>query len=283
MTTVYLNGKFLPKDNAFISVMDRGFLFGDGVYEVLPVYNGKLFQFQQHIERLNSSLAAIKLPLHLDYQEWQQILTQLLQYNSEYGPNQSIYFQVTRGYSPERNHAFPATLNPTWFAISQPLKTLSYEELKKGKQVITAKDTRWQLCNIKATSLLANVLLYQDALDQQCAETILIRDGYAIEGATSNLFIVKDGVIITAPLSAWILGGITRDLVLNLARENQIPCEERLILEKELFSADEVWITSSTREIYPIIQVDNTLINKGLPGDLWYKMINLYHIFIKNL
>jgi D-alanine transaminase len=283
MTTVYLNGKFLPKDQAFISVMDRGFLFGDGVYEVLPVYNGKLFQFQQHIERLNSSLAAIKLPLHLDYQEWEQILTQLLQYNSECGPNQSIYFQVTRGYSPERNHAFPATLNPTWFAISQPLKTLSYEELKKGKRIITAKDTRWQLCNIKATSLLANVLLYQDALDQQCAETILIRDGYAIEGATSNLFIVKDGVVITAPLSAWILGGITRDLVLKLARENHIPCEERLILEKELFSADEVWITSSTREIYPIIQVDNTLINKGLPGELWHKIINLYHIFIKNL
>lgn len=283
MTTVYLNGKFLPKKQAFVSVMDRGFLFGDGVYEVLPVYNRKIFQLQQHLDRLWKSLAAIKLAIDMSYEQWQKILTELLEYNDTLGENQSIYLQVTRGYAPERNHAFPKQILPTIFVFSQPLKTLPYEELKKGKEVITREDTRWQLCNIKATSLLANVLLTQEALENNCAETILIRDDYAIEGSTSNLFIVKEGVIITPPMSFCILGGITRELVLDLAKKNKIPHQEKEITRNELFQADEVWITSSTREIYPIIKVDDSQIGKGKPGLIWEKMINHYHEYISKL
>lgn len=283
MTIVFLNGEFLPQEQAKISVMDRGFLFGDGVYEVIPVYNDKIFQFKHHIDRLNKSLNDIKLSVDLAYSDWDKIFTQLLQHNAEFGANQSIYLQITRGESNERNHAFPKIIKPTIFAFSSPLRTLSYEELQKGKTAITHVDTRWQLCNIKAISLLANILLYQQGLDKHAAETILIRDNKVIEGSTSNLFIVKDNTLITPPLSQWILGGITRDLVLTLAKDNQLPYREADIEKDQLFSADEVWITSSTREIYPIIKVDQTTINDGKPGNMWYKMIKLYHEFIKNL
>jgi D-alanine transaminase len=282
MTNVYLNGVFIPQQDAVISAMDRGFLFGDGVYEVLPVYNGKIFRFEQHIDRLNRSLSAIKLSIDYDYAVWLKIFEQLLEANKQFGKNQSIYLQVTRGPAPERNHAFPSTIHPTIFAISYPLKTLPYEQLLQGKKAITLEDTRWQLCNIKATSLLANVLLYEEALDKECAEAILIRDGEVLEGATSNVFIVKNNTIITPPLSQFILGGVTRDLVLTLAQEHNVATLQTAISKEELFQADEVWITSSTREIYPIIQIDDTIIQAGKPGKIWHKMINHYHEFIEN-
>lgn len=283
MTTVYLNGKYISKDEATISVMDRGFLFGDGVYEVIPVYNKKVFRPKPHIDRLYRSLDDIKLSIDTKPQDWEKIFNELLDRNSHLGPNQSIYLQVTRGYMPERNHAFPSKVLPTIFVYTFPLKTTPLETLSKGMKVITLDDTRWKLCNIKATSLLANVLLYQQALDQGRVESILIRDGNVIEGSTSNVFIVKNGVIKTPPLSNFILGGITRELVLELAKTQQIAHQEIEISEQELLDADEVWITSSTREIYPIIQVNDISINQGMPGQIWHKMIKSYHNYIKSL
>lgn len=283
MTTVYLNGAFIAQDQATISVMDRGFLFGDGVYEVLPVYNGNIFRFEQHITRLNRSLSAITLPLNISFKDWEDLLYKLLDLNSEFGKNQSIYLQITRGYSAERNHAFPKELKPTIFALSCPIRTLPYDQLCQGMSAITLQDTRWQLCNIKATSLLANVLLYQEALNHHCAESILIRDGTVLEGATSNVFIVSNAVIKTPPLSQFILGGVTRDLILQLAKDHHLPHEESTISEHELVAADEVWITSSTREIYPIVKINETVIKTGKPGKVWYEMINLYREYVKNI
>ncbi|MBA2654281.1 MAG: D-amino acid aminotransferase [Gammaproteobacteria bacterium] len=283
MSTVYLNGDFIPQEQAVVSVMDRGFLFGDGVYEVLPVYKGKIFRFEHHINRLYHSLKSIKLSISLVTEDWRKIFEKLLELNSHLGKNQSIYLQVTRGPAPERNHAFPKQINPTIFVFSYPLKTLPMEVLSKGMSAITLEDSRWQFCNIKATSLLSNVLLYQQAIDQGLVEAILIRNGEAVEGSTSNLFIVKNQIIQTPPLSNHILGGVTRDLVLELAKKDQLPCEEKPVSLAALYDADEVWITSSTREIYPIIKVDDKTINQGVPGNIWHKMIQNYHNFINNL
>lgn len=283
MNTVYLNGEYLPLAEAKISVMDRGFLFGDGVYEVIPVYNGKIFRFEQHIARLKRSLLGISLDCSLELEDWQEIINTLLEANDSFGPNQSIYLQITRGIGPYRNHAFPDHGTPTILVLTNPLRTIPFEQLQKGMCAITLEDTRWQWCHIKSIALLANVLLYQAALNQECAETILIKDGFALEGATSNLFIVKKGNIITPPLSSRILGGVTRDLILLLAKNNDMPCQETAISEQELFEADEVWITSSTREIYPIIKINNQQIGTGRPGEIWQRMIAKYHDFIRSL
>lgn len=283
MNIVYLNGDFIPKEKATVSVMDRGFLFGDGVYEVIPVYNHHIFRVEQHIDRLYRSLEGIKLSITLKKNDWNNIFSALLQHNSSLGPNQSIYLQVTRGYAQQRNHAFPPVIQPTIFVFSYPLTTLPFEELAKGMFAITLDDTRWEFCNIKAISLLPNVLLYQNALERGCVEALLIRDGSVLEGATSNFFIVKDNIIKTPPLSRYILGGITRDLVLELADQHNLATHVAPISVAELVAADEVWITSSTREIYPIVKVDNTWINEGKPGPIWQKMIINYRSYIKNL
>lgn len=283
MKTVYLNEQFLEQDKAVISVMDRGFLFGDGVYEVIPVYNGKLFRFEQHFNRLKNSLSAIKLNIDLDINHWQKILTKLISLNSNDGINQSIYLQITRGTTSERNHAFPVHPKPTFFAITMPLKPVPIEDLNKGKKAITLSDTRWQFCFIKSTSLLANLLLYQQALDVGAAEAILIRNEEVSEGATSNVFIVKDHVIKTPPLSDYILGGVTRDLVLELAHQNGLPCSEEIITREELNNADEIWITSSTREIFPIVYLDEKPVQDAKPGFVWQTMIRLYREFILSI
>lgn len=283
MTIVFLNGQFIHQDEAAISVMDRGFLFGDGVYEVIPAYNAKLFRFDQHFKRLQNSLAAIHLDIDLEKKTWEDVFNELITANPQNGKNQSIYFQITRGTSSERSHAFPAVLSPTFFALSMPLKPVPLNELVNGKKAITLSDSRWEYCYIKSISLLANVLLYQQALDQGCAECILIRDEAVAEGATSNVFIVKDHVIKTPPLSDVILGGVTRDLVLELAHQHGLPCLEVAITHEELYLADEIWITSSTREIFPIVNLDGQIIRDGTPGRVWETMIRLYREFIQSL
>lgn len=283
MKTVFLNGEFLPQDQATISVMDRGFLFGDGVYEVIPVYNDKLFRFEQHLERLTRSLAAIELDMDLQFLRWQEIFTKLMALNPQNGPNQALYFQITRGCGQERQHAFPEKVKPTLFALTMPLNPIPIEELSKGKKAILLPDSRWEFCYIKATSLLANVLLYQKALDAHVSEAILVRNHEVLEGSTSNVFIVKDHIIQTPPLSDYILGGITRELVLELAHENGLPCEEKSLTVSEVQQADEIWITSTTREIYPIVLLDEISINQGQPGPIWQTMIRLYRDFIRNL
>ncbi len=266
---VYLNGDYLPLSQAKISVLDRGFLFGDGVYEVIPVYGGKPFRLAEHLQRLGDSLAGIRMEPPLDADQWEAIFSRLILPAED----QTIYLQVTRGAAPNRDHAFPKVkIAPTIFAMCAPLTPIP----AVGVRAITVADIRWKWCHIKATTLLPNVLLRQQAVDEGCAEAILIRDGYAIEGAASNLFVVLDGLLLTPPKGTEILPGITRDLVVELAKSNNIPLEERKITEQELNRAEEVWVTNSPREILPIIELDGRKVGSGEPGPHWQRMNALY-------
>jgi D-alanine transaminase len=274
MQTVYLNGDFLPLEDARISVLDRGFLFGDGIYEVIPVYGRHLFRLPHHLQRLHNSLAGVRIDDPLSDREWAAMLTELVASNE--GNDQAVYMKVTRGADRKRDHAFPAGIQPTVFAMSSPMPGARDHSREPGVSAITLADIRWKLCNIKAITLLPNVMLRQQAIDAGSVEAILINNGYAIEGAASNLFIVKDGVIITPPLSSALLPGITRDLILELAQKNAIPFREADITEAELQDADEVWLTSSTREISPVVTLDERPVDDGRPGPMWKRMIVLY-------
>ena len=280
MNIVYLNGSFMPKEEATISVMDRGFLLADGIYEVIPVYSGKLFRLKEHLNRLQRSLDAIRLPSPFTQKEWQTILCELVDKNG--GGNQAIYLQVTRGVENIRDHRFPDQVKPTIFVMSNPIAKPTDEDLNHtldntpGISTITTKDIRWDRCDIKSISLLPNILLRQQALDAGAQEALLIKDGYLTEGAASNCFVIKDGVIFTPPKNELILGGITRDLVIELARENQIDCKEEPINEAALNNADEIWISSSTKEIVPVVQLNNKAVGQGVVGPLWRKMAELY-------
>ncbi len=272
MQQVYLNGEFLPPDQARVSVFDRGFIFGDGVYEVIPVFGGRLFRLPHHLSRLDASLGAIRLRNPHTQQEWNDIFTRLLAAGSG---DQSIYLQITRGVAP-RDHAFPPNITPTVFAYAQPLKYSPPEQLAQGVTAVTAADIRWQRCDIKAIALLANALLRQEAIDQGAVEAILVRDGLVTEGAASNIFVVKNGRLVTPPKGPFILPGITRDLVVEIARARGIPCDELPVKIETLTSADEVWLTSSTKEILPITRIDGRPVGNGKPGPIHAKMFALY-------
>ena len=274
MTTAYLNGAFLPLGEAQVSVMDRGFLFGDGVYEVIPVYGGRLFRLAHHLKRLQNSLDAVRIASPMPEHGWADMLTELVARNT--GSDQAVYLQVTRGTAPKRDHAFPADVRPTVFAMSTPAAAPRDSAAEQGIKAVTLPDIRWQHCDIKAITLLPNVLLRQQAIEADTAEAILIKDGCAIEGAASNIFIVSHGLLITPPNGPALLPGITRDLILELAAGNGIPYCEAEIPTADLLGADEIWLTSSTREISPVIQLDDTTISGGKPGPLWHRMIGLY-------
>jgi D-alanine transaminase len=279
MTTVYLNGTFEPLEEARISIMDRGFLFGDGVYEVIPAYGGRLFRLEPHLDRLQGSLDGIRLGNPLSRAAWRAVLEELLRRNRDPDDprdDQSLYLQVTRGVAPKRDHAFPVPEQPTVLAMSNPIAPPSPELARHGMSAIRLPDSRWQHCHLKTITLLANVLSRQQALDAGAGEAILVRDGLANEGAASNLFVVSDGVLRTPPKSAKLLPGITRDLVLELAREHGIPCHEEDIPATDLESADEIWLTSSTREILPVTELDGNAVGDGRPGALWQRMTRLY-------
>lgn len=280
MPTVYLNGEFMPDTEAHIPVLDRGFIFGDGVYEVIPVYGGNLFRFREHLQRLQNSLDALKIRNPLSENEWQQALTELINHND--GGDLSLYLQITRG-SAERDHAIPENSTPTVFAMCNKLKSLPIETIKNGVAAITLDDIRWQRCHIKAISLLPNVLLRQEALDRGAAEAILIRDGFATEGAASNLFAVINGVITTPPKSPLLLPGITRDLVLELVSNNNLPCQEKEISLEDLQQADEIWLTSSTKEILSVTQLNGKPVADGTPGPLYRRALALYQEYKQTL
>jgi D-alanine transaminase len=267
MPQVFLNGKFTPEIDAKISPLDRGFLFGDGVYEVIPVYNRQIFGMQQHLERLNSSLEATYIPNPYSYAKYQEILEQLITNNNF--KHQKIYLQITRGASNTRNHT-PKKLQPTVYIRADELKPKTKNELTQGFKVITATDKRWDNCSIKATSLLANVLYAIEADKQQVEEVILHRDNIITEGASSNVFILKDKIIYTPKLDNCILAGITRDMVIKSAKQAGISIKEQTLTKDELLNADEVWISSSTREVMPIIQIDDIKLKK--PSAVWDKI-----------
>ena len=271
---VYLDGQFLPLESARVSVMDRGFLFGDGVYEVIPAYGGRLFRLHEHLARLDNSLKEIRITPPLRAEEWGQILSELT--SQLPGQDQSVYLQVTRGPSGERNHNIPDAVTPTIFAMTTPLGPPDPDMAVRGIAAITLDDIRWRLCNIKAITLLANVLLKDEARQRGAVEAILIREGRATEGAASNLFVIEDGMIATPPKSRYLLPGITRDLVLELARDAEIPFREEEITADRLSSADEIWLTSSTREIMPVTRLDGHPVGKGIPGPMYQTLNRLY-------
>jgi D-alanine transaminase len=274
VSTAWLNGRFLPLADAHVSVLDRGFLFGDGIYEVIPVYGGRLFRLSQHLKRLRNSLDGVRITNPMSDSEWEAMLNELVARNE--GSDQAVYLQVTRGAAPKRDHAFPTGVQPTVFGMSNALTVNRDAAAVQGVRAITLDDIRWSLCNLKAITLLPNVMLRQQAIEADTAEAILINNGKAIEGAASNLFIVKNGLLITPPNSNCLLPGVTRDLVIELAANNGIPHREADIPADDLLQADEIWLTSSTREISPVIQLDNTAVGDGKPGPLWNKMIVLY-------
>lgn len=274
--SVFLNGQFLPAAEARVSVFDRGFIFGDGVYELVPVYSRKPFRLDEHLRRLQASLDGIRLANPHGIETWRGWILQLI--GMQDFADQSVYIQVTRGAAP-RDHAFPKGAAPTVFMFAQPLVTATPAQKATGVCAITAADTRWQRCDLKAISLLANVLLRQQAVEAGCAETVMLRDGYLTEGAASNIFVVKDGVLRAPPPSPRMLTGITYDLVLELAAAHGIASELRAIPEAELRAADEVWMTSSTKEIMPIVALDGAPVGAGVPGPLARQMDTLYQLF----
>ncbi len=271
---VYLNGRYLPLSEACVPVMDRGFLFGDGVYEVIPAYGGRLFRLHEHLERLEASLQAIGMAPPLAIDAWPARLTPLIEPFD--GADCSVYLQITRGVAPYRDHLPSAGLTPTVFAMGSAIPTPNPTLFETGARAVTTEDLRWGRCDIKAITLLAAVMARLEANEKGGLEAILIRDGFATEGAASNLFVVRDGRLITPPKSRLLLPGITRDLVLELARLHDLPYAEEAIPLDYLRQADEVWLTSSTKEVLPVTRLDDQTIGNASPGPRFRQMRQHY-------
>jgi D-alanine transaminase len=280
MSIVYLNGDFLPAEQAKISPMDRGFLFGDGIYEVVPSYQGNFVGLVPHIERMLSGLSQLSIEPGLSLSDWQQLARQLLQHNQQLAENVGVYIQVSRGTDTKRNHAFPAHITPTVFAFAFEIPPEPVADRDKAPKysVVTADDLRWQRCHIKSTSLLGNVLHYQQGYAQGAQETILFnREGNLTEAAACNVFVVKDGIIATPPLSTELLPGITRHILLKvLEKYSPRQVEERAISRAEVLAADEVWLTSSSKEVAPVVRINDQWVNDGEPGDVWLEVQQLF-------
>jgi len=274
MSVVYLNGDYLEEKDACVSVLDRGFIFGDGVYEVIPVYGGHLFRLEQHLQRLSNSLAGIRLKNPLTNKEWREIIEAVVKRNSD-STDQSIYLQVTRGAA-KRDHAFPEKISQTVFVMSSPMQAVSSDKLTNGVSAITHEDIRWHYCHIKSIALLPNTLMRQAARDAGADEAILNRDNKITEGAASNVFIVKNGTIVTPPKDDCLLPGITRDLILEIARNAGLSFSETDVTQEQLHTADEIWLSSSTKEILPVTQLDGNPVGDGKPGKHWQDMLARY-------
>ncbi len=273
---VYLNGEFKPLENAQISVLDRGFIFGDGVYEVIPVYSRHPFRLAEHLARFRRSHDAIQLPYSLSDAEWTRLVNDLVARNA--GDDQSIYLQVTRGVA-KRDHAFPRDSTPTVFGMSNPLSTPARDVVDNGIHAITTVDYRWLKCDIKSTSLLGNCLLRQLAADSGAIEVVMFRDAFLTEGSSSNVFAVKNGTILAPPKNNLVLPGITYDVVLELAQANGLAHEVRQVSEQEVRSAEELWVTSSTKEVLAVTTLDGKPVGTGKPGAVFKRMFALYQDF----
>jgi len=278
---IYLNGEYLPASAARVSVMDRGFLFGDGVYEVIPVFGGRLLRIDEHLRRLQNSLDRVSMSNPKSVDEWTVTLENLLLRNP--GDDRGIYLQITRGAAEYRDLTPSPDLRPTVFIMVMHLKPVDPQQLEAGIDAITVDDFRWHACDIKSISLIANVMMRIEADNAGAVDAIMVRNGRATEGTASNVFVVKNGVLATPPKSRHLLPGITRDLVIELAENNNIDCEVREIDAHELESADEIWLTSSTREIAPVVRLNGNLVGDGRAGVLWKRMIMLYQQFKQEL
>jgi D-alanine transaminase len=271
--TVYLNGRFLPLEEAKISVLDRGFIYGDGVYEVIPVYHRQPYRLRQHLARLQRSLDGIRLANPHTDAEWESIIRELVARTPF--DDQGVYFQVTRGVA-KRDHSFPSGVAPTVFMMSNPLPLPTAEQVEHGVAVVTTTDERWLHCDLKTISLLGNVLARQRATDAGAAETILFRNGFLTEASASNVFIVQDDVILVPPKDNQILPGITYDAALELAAGGGLAVEIRPIPREEALAADEMWLSSSTKEVLAVTTVDGNSFAGGSPGPVFRKMYQLF-------
>ena len=250
-------------------VLDRGFIFGDGVYEVIPVYSRYPFRLVEHLHRLQNSLDGIRLANPHSDAEWSQLVHDMIERND--GDDQSIYFQITRGVA-KRAHEFPTQVKPTVFMMSTPLLTPPQEQIDHGIACITGTDFRWLMCDVKSVALLGNCLLKQTAVDASAAEIVLFRDGHLTEAAACNVLVVQDGVLLAPPKDNLILPGITYNVVLELAAANQIPLEMRAASEQEVRAAQEIWITSSSKEVLAVTRLDGAAVGDGKPGPLFRRM-----------
>ena len=275
--TAYLNGQFLPLAEARISPLDRGFLFADGGYEVIPVYSRHPFRIDEHLRRFQNTLDGIRLPNPYSIEQWRKIILRLIA-DAPFD-DQTVYVQVTRGADTKRDQPFPAGVAPTVFLFTAPLSEPTIAQRENGVAVITTEDIRWARCDLKSVALLANVLARQQAVDAGCAETVMLRDGFLTEGSATNVFCVKDGVIITPAKDHRILPGITYDVVLELAAQHGAPHEIRPVSEAELRSADELWLTSSTKEVLAITTLDGQPVGSGKPGPVTRQMHAWYVAF----
>ena len=273
---VFLNGKLLPLEEAKVPVLDRGFIFGDGVYELVPVYSRVAFRLDEHLSRLERSLGETRIPNPYSRAQWREIVYRLV--DAQPFEDQGVYFQVTRGVA-KRDHSFPKDAEPTVFMMSNPLVTPPRDIVQRGAPAVTAQDNRWLRCDIKSISLIGNCLLRQISAEAGAAETILFRDGKLTEASASNVFVVSRGIILSPPKSHLILPGITYDVVLELAREHGLPIELRDVTEAEVRGADEIWVTSSSKEVLPIVTLDGKAVGAGRPGPVFARMYQLYQEF----
>ena len=272
----HFNGELLPLDEIRVSPLDRGFIFGDGVYEVIPAYGGRLLRAREHFSRLQRSMDEIRLANPHTVDGWIHEVDRLL---AHHPGNQAVYIQVTRGVPPKRDHVIPKGLSPTVFMMATPLSTPSPEMVEKGVACVTAKDFRWEKCHIKSTSLLGNVLARQVSADAGATETILFRDGFLTEAAASNVFVVKGGKVAAAPQDNHILLGITYELLTELAREGRLDFAIRPIPEAEVRAADEIWLSSSTKEVLAVTTLDGKPVGAGVPGPVFRRMHALFQAY----
>jgi D-alanine transaminase len=270
---VLLNGEFIPLGEAKVSVLDRGFIFGDGVYELIPVYAGEPFRLPHHLARLQRSLDGIGLPNpHTDAQ-WEALVRGLI--GRQPYANQGVYFQVTRGVA-KRDHTFPKDAVPTVFMMSNPLATPSREVVEQGVAVVTAVDNRWHRCDLKTISLLGNVLMRQLAAEHNAVETVMFRDGFLTEASASNVLVVIDGTIVVPPKDNLILPGITYDATMEFAGEAGIPMTVRPVPRAEALAANEMWLSSSTKEVIAVTTVDGKPFAGGRPGPVFRRMWDVF-------
>jgi D-alanine transaminase len=267
LATAYLNGEYLPIEQAAISPLDRGFLFGDAIYEVIPVREGQPSLLDAHLHRLERNLAALSIPDPYPKAKWQTLIEELARRNG--GGNLAIYIQVSRGADSGRDHIFPEQLSPTVFAMANTLANMNYSD---GVKAITLLDERWGRCDIKATALLANVLARQKAHEAGAIDAILIFDGAVTEGAVSSVIIVENGELIRRPPGSEVLPGTTTDHVFDIGKTLGFVCRDEVVSESRLFAADEIWLTGATKGLAPVVELDDQPVGEGVPGPVWKKI-----------
>ncbi len=278
---VYLNGEYISHKQAMVSADDRGFVFADGVYEVIRSYDGTLFQVDAHLKRLERSLSGIRLR-YKEAAQLEEIAEQLIRENDLASRDAIVYFQITRGVAP-RLHRFPPEETPLTVYVCATEFRPNEDALKNGTKVILVPDIRWSRCNVKSVALLPNVLANQQAIEEGATEAIFIRDGAVTEGTHTNFCGIFNGQLLTAPKSNYILAGITRQIVIGLCRVLNIPVLEYPIFEDQIEQADEVMIVGTTSEITPVVRVNDLQIRNGKPGPITKKLQEAFYDYVKKM